>query len=202
MTRRNRDADNLSTRLDRAADVIPSVEDHLNEQRALVGGITSRSDGGRQRGTHSDPTGSALAKLADLDIKRQAIVDALGSINVGVRLLEEACADALRTRARPAERSEPSAGEPTCAGGDPSTWGDPTCGELVNWTLGDNGHVSHDRDKLCLRHRQAFDEWTRMDADERRRAEESNARRARRHRQADDAQRASSPIRSVGPPAA
>lgn len=177
MTRRNRDADILQRRLDRAADVIEAVYDHLDEQRAIAT-YAGSGDGTRQRGTHADPTLQAVAKLDALDGRRREITDALASINVGVNLLEKACADALRSRASRADQTDPersSDGEPKCEGGDPSTWGDPGCGQLVYWELGDSGHVSYDRDGLCARHRLACDEWRHSVNDE------SNARRKRRH---------------------
>lgn len=85
MTRRNRDADNLAHRLDRAATIIPDVLDHLAEQRELVQPLPGRGGGPGQSGTHSDPTGSAFGKLADLDLQREHILDALESLETNAR---------------------------------------------------------------------------------------------------------------------
>lgn len=168
---RNRDADILARRLERAAEVIPSVLNHLNEQRSQIA-LAGHSSGGRQRGTHADPVGQTIAKISTIDLHETEILDALASIKVGANILEQACASALRTRAARPER--PTDDEPLCRGGDAATWGDRTCGELVLWNLTGNGHVSYDRDGLCARHRHACNTWNQ-------RADDSNSRRKRRH---------------------
>lgn len=112
------------------------------------------------------------------------IIDAIESINVGVNILDEACRDALGTRARPAERSAPNTAasdEPKCDGGDESTWGDSQCGQIVNWAVSESGHVAYDPDGLCPRHLARRADWRQEQAELERLAEESNARRRRRY---------------------
>lgn len=186
--RRNRDADNLSFRLDKAADWIPEIRQHLDEQRWLA--ATSSGHGeGRQGGTHSDPTGRAVTTLDGIERYWDAVTRALLDVGEKVDALDDACRAALGVRAHRAERSttepRPSDGEPKCQGGD-EPWGDDTCGALLHWDVVD-GHVSYEPSGLCPRHLIAFTEWRRNEDERRQRAEESNARRLRRHREGDAA---------------
>lgn len=182
--RRNRDADALSFRLERAATRIPEVFAHLDEQRAMAMQSSGSGGGGRQPGTYSDPTAGMVAKLDAIELQRRTILDALASIGVGVNILDEACRDALGVRAQPAEQSAPAPAadaEPKCGGGDPSTWGDPTCGQIADWRITDSGHVSYNRDGLCPRHVAKRDEWRRTESEVERRAEKAKRERLRYH---------------------
>lgn len=126
--RRNSTAARLSDRLYRAATTIPSIQDHLSEQRALVGVISAATTDGSHgsKGDHSDPTARALVSLAKIDGKGQAITDALASINVGINLLDEACRDALGHQARR---------EPDDAEAKPRCIGDNTAAGATCWQI-------------------------------------------------------------------
>ena len=126
---RNTDADILSRRLDRAAEVIPVVLRHIDEQLHQARISASRPEGPQSRGSHSDPTGARVVAVANIDTKRTDIFDALASIRLGVKLLEESCARALGTIVRPTE------GEPIChqAG----------CSELVSSYTRDDGSIGY-----------------------------------------------------------
>jgi hypothetical protein len=115
--RRNSTAARLSDRLYRASTTIPSIQDHLGEQRALVGIISAATTDGSHgsKGDHSDPTARALVDLVKIEGKGQAITDALASINIGINLLDEACRDALGYQAR-REPADDEEAKPRCIG--------------------------------------------------------------------------------------
>jgi hypothetical protein len=96
-TTRDHDLDRISYRADRAADIVPTVRRHLAELRATS--ATPGANGDSIRGSDvSDPTLGAVLKLDGISYRVQAIADAIASLNVGMRILEEACRDALGYR--------------------------------------------------------------------------------------------------------
>lgn len=100
MTARHRTLDNLAHRLDRAATIVPDVLDHLDEQRAntpvLAAQDTSR--GYQSSGGISDPTLRTVTHLDQIEYKRQEIRDNIATLELAVRLLEQACRRALSFR--------------------------------------------------------------------------------------------------------
>lgn len=152
MTRRrlDRTTQRLAERLDRAAEIIPNVRTHLDEQRRHIAIIAAAAAGGtgRQPGTHADPTARAAHQLAHLHRLEGYIDDALASINVGINLLDEACRNALGHRAP--EPVIPEASVCYIAGCDSyvETW-TTTAGRTVERT-----------DGLCVRHRKQLQRGT------------------------------------------
>ena len=135
----------LAARLDRAAEIVPSIRAHLDEQRRHLITI-SVGQGGTRTGDHADPTLRAVMELERLRYWEGVIDDALMSIEVGVNLLDAECRNALGHRA-------PSELHQLCGGGNPSTWGSPDCGRHVSYKLGAGAAVAVDPDGLCDEHR-------------------------------------------------
>ena len=126
--RRNSTAARLSDRLYRASNTIPGIEDHLDEQRALIGIVgAAKTDGSHgSKGDHGDPTARALLELDKVETKRAAIRDALASINIGINLLDDACRHALGHQARR---------EPTDDEAKPRCIGDNTAAGASCWQI-------------------------------------------------------------------
>jgi hypothetical protein len=99
MTARDRTLDNLAHRLDRAANTVPDIYDHLDEQRSyaphLAAQDTSRPHGA---GGIADPTLATVIHLDEAGRRRRAIDDYIASIELGVKLLEQECRHALAWR--------------------------------------------------------------------------------------------------------
>lgn len=119
---RDQAADLLSRRLDRAADIIPEVRRHLAEQRhyARYNYRGGEQEGGRAKGTHSDPTARLALNVTHCDDREAHIDDALTTLNVAVNLLEKACSTALGYRVPADQRPHDGRtafeqdGEPIC----------------------------------------------------------------------------------------
>lgn len=124
MTGRHRALDTLSHRIDRAANIVPEVLDHLGEQRAAVIVLSAQTIDGSPpaRGSHADPTLRVALELDLLDYHRRAVDDAIATLNTCVNMLDDACRTALAARAPsslddstpPAERAP----VPRCIGDD------------------------------------------------------------------------------------
>jgi hypothetical protein len=161
-TRRNPTAARLADRLYRAAGVIPSIEDHLGEQRSLVITLSaSRTDssGGSKSG-HSDPAARVTLELAEIDNHRTAIRDALATANIAINLLDEACRDALGHQARRDPKDTES--KPRCIG-------DNTAAGATCWQIPaprrDHGSNQTVDDGRCLDCGQRVDERRRAKAE-------------------------------------
>jgi hypothetical protein len=96
---RDRTLDLLAHRLDRAANTVPDIYDHLDEQRSyapvLAAQDTSRPTVG---GGISDPTGRTVVQLDEAGCRRRAIDDYVASIALGIDCLERECRQALGWR--------------------------------------------------------------------------------------------------------
>jgi len=158
--RTHRDTDTLAQRLMSASRVIPSILDHLDEQRANITTLSSpTSDGPGSKGGHSDPTLRTVTALEAINLHNRAINDQVHCVKVAVDLLDEACRDALGHRAPKKAAQE----EPLCDGGDPSSWGDVQCGDIVE-SRQMPSHVWYHASGLCPRHRRRMERWQRSQA--------------------------------------
>jgi hypothetical protein len=118
---RNRDLDLLAHRLDRAANTVPDVMDHLDEQRANIAVIAAQDishGGGYSVGYSANPTLSAVTQLAAVEYRRQTIRDAIATMAVCVNMLEQECRQALAYRASAGDRDDIDHldGTPRCIG--------------------------------------------------------------------------------------
>lgn len=123
MTQRRRDhqLDRYSFRLGKAADIVPEIRQHLAEQRHFARfGHRSGGDGGRQIGTHSDPTLRIMMAIADVNEREDYIDDAIATLKVAIDMLEQYCRSALGYRTPADERPDDERtkfeqdGEPIC----------------------------------------------------------------------------------------
>lgn len=148
--RTDRTARQLAERLDRASEIIPTIRDHLDEQRRHVAYLAAAGGGGRQPGTHADPTARTATELDRIHRLERYIDDMLGVVRTAINELDVACRDALGHRA-PA----PS-GDPVCHIAD--------CHDYVaHWTRTDGTIVfrmSGEYAGLCSRHRIAAQRGT------------------------------------------
>ena len=159
--KRDRTADTLSRRLDHAANIVPSVRDHLREQRVHISVLRAATGNtGASAGSHSDPTGRVATELGLLDYAEGLIDDALASIRVGVNLLDTVCRDALGHRTAHTDAGPEMPAEPLCDGGDESTLGDVTCGQLTETQQRTYGPWYHPSG-LCDTHRKRKERWER-----------------------------------------
>lgn len=127
----HRDTDNLARRLTRAATTIPSIIDHLNEQRANITTLSAPGNGGGSKGGHSDPVLRTLTQLDAIDYHRRAINDQLHCVRVAIDLLEASCREALGHK--PTITVNDTA--PTCH--------HTGCDEMVSSYLRDDGTVGY-----------------------------------------------------------
>lgn len=161
MTRRRTDPelDRQSWRLSRAATTLPTVLEHIAEQLAHTTNSSS-GDGNRPVNHISDPTGQAALQRHHTTLRRDSILEARRRVGIAIDLLDEACRNALGATPHPA------ADEPRCNGGDPSTWGDPECGELVEHYTRNDGTTAYRSSSLCVKHRKRRERWEREQVQE------------------------------------
>jgi hypothetical protein len=165
-TPRNRKLDTISDRLYRAASNIEQAFAHLNEQRALVPAIgSSRTDGaGGSPSGHSDRTLGTMIRLDEIENKRQALHDAIGSANLAAKVIEDAIDDAYKARAEKGDTPDAPVhhdDRPLCRGGTPDTWGDPECGRHQDHYSLASGEIRFRGDGLCAMHRKRKERWER-----------------------------------------
>lgn len=156
MTRpRNRRLDGLSWRIDRAADIVPTVLQHISEQNALIGPL--KAAGGAQRGSvgvYSDPTLAAVLALSGGDQHRRTIDDAIATLEVCVNMLDQACRDALAYHATPAAVNVPNAVlVPQCIGEVEVQGQLVRCSRFVEDYIRGDGSVGYREGNLCAMHR-------------------------------------------------
>lgn len=170
MTGRHRLLDNLAARLDRAANMVPDILDHLDEQRALVNPIAARdySAGPTGRGGISDPTLRVTQQLDSIEYRRREISDGIDTLEVCVRMLEQAARRALAYRAGQTDTDDAHlADEQRCI----------ECNQIPTLRTG--------RDGLTIDDGRCIDCGTRRDREDAermaRRRIESDTRRARRY---------------------
>jgi hypothetical protein len=170
MTSRHRLLDNLAARLDRAANMIPNTIDHLDEQRALVNPLPAQdyTAGPTGRGGISDPTLRVAQQLDSIEYRRREIDDGINTLEVCVRMLEQAARRALAYRAGQSDDDTSHlAHEPRCI----------ECNQIPTLRTG--------RDGLTIDDGRCIDCGTRRDRDDAERMAlrrvEADSRRARRY---------------------
>jgi hypothetical protein len=156
---RNRRLDGLSWRIDRAADIVPTVLQHVAEQNALIG--TCSAPGSTERrgvGGYSDPTLRTVLALDHGDQYRRAIDDAIATLEVCVNMLDEACRTALGYRAQGNAKVDDAPALPE----SPRCTRDVTvdgvtrrCDDEVEWWRRADGTIGYLSTGICARHRQA-----------------------------------------------
>lgn len=156
--------DRAAHRLERAAEIIPELFDHLDKQRHNVTALRSPGDGPRGSG-HADPTAITALVLDGVERRRCRITDAVDMVHRAIDELDDACRDALGHRVTADDLDE---ARPRCIGdGGPegaTCWNIPSDRRTASGQTIDDG-----RCHVC---------GPRHDA---RKAEASNARRARRY---------------------
>ena len=178
-----RDIDLYIRRLQRAESVIPSVLDHLNEQAAVVTTLrAARYDDTRSGSSVPDPTSDTAGEYERLRLAEQAVFDGIYTIGIALKVLEQACREALSTRAT-VERvgDEPVSPEfGHCIGSDTR----PECEQIPASRR--NRHTGEGVDDgRCIDCGPAHDDAQHQREVER--AAEANARRARRYAQRGEA---------------
>lgn len=118
MTARHRDLDNLSHRLDRAANLVPEIHEHLQEQRGHVSILAANTAdaGPHGNGDHGDPVARIVLLLNEIDHRQRGIDDAVATLQVCVRMLEQECRSALSYRAPAAYAEYEPDDTPRCIG--------------------------------------------------------------------------------------
>jgi hypothetical protein len=159
--RRNRRLDTVSDRVYRASVNTEAAFEHLNTQRSLVGTGGTGQQERRSIGGHSDPTLRLVQQLDGINYRRTAIDDQIVCIEKAMDLLDEAIRDAWKARALRDDVDEAPATDdrPLCRGGQPDTWGDPTCGAHVEHFRRDDGTIGFRSEGLCSKHRSAKRRW-------------------------------------------
>lgn len=163
--RPNRQLDTLSDRLRRAAAQTTAALEHLAVQRAhtplLSASVTD--SGPSSHGDHPDPTLRLVLQLDAIDYHRTAIHDAIHTLGVATDNLDEALRNAQAFRGiHDTTPNAPSEQHPLCSGGRPDLpWGDPQCGELVEYYHRADGSYAYRSDYLCAKHRKRKERYER-----------------------------------------
>lgn len=155
MTRRRIDhrLDRLAQRLDQAARLKPSVDEHIATQLAYCDTAQMSEAGAVHTSTLNDPVIRQVMAREGWVTKSNRIEDALVRISTAVDSLDEAL------RAAHAPSVAPADDVPLCSGGDPSTWGDPDCGRHVRSYTRSDGSKGFVRSGLCDMHDRARLRW-------------------------------------------
>lgn len=154
MSRRtDHDLDRAAWRLSRASVTVPSVLTHIAEQLAHTTSVAASESVHVGGGDISDPTAAAAARRATIIAQRDRILAARRAIGAAIDDLDDACRRALGARIGAAVDA------PRCHGGDPSTWGDPECGALVEHYTRADGTQAFRTSGLCTKHRFAKLRW-------------------------------------------
>lgn len=142
----DRRIDRVIEHLDIATRVKPGFDLDVANDLAVCDIPQANETGISGQGTINDPVvAQVLARSHVLD--RSNRVDAL------VSALEGTARELVAELNRGKRRTPAAQGEPLCSGGDPSTWGDPTCGRVVDHFTRDDGTIGYRADGLCGMHR-------------------------------------------------
>lgn len=146
--RTDNDLEIIAHRASNAAKIIPNIVDDLAYRLATIDDRNYPESGQvRHIGDPKDPTGASAVKRSTVKAHTRRIRDAKKRLAAAMDDLDQTCRDALGRKL-----IDPTT-EPVCQGGDPSNWGDPTCGELVELRRRPDGSTFYDPDGLCCDHR-------------------------------------------------
>lgn len=134
----------ISHRANTAAHILPGIQTHLANQLAHTDTNTT-NETGITSNTINDPVITQVLARAHITDHQTRIKQIIDRIETSLNEL-----DAAFTRAQHGQ-PKPTHTIPTCPGGDPSTWGDPTCSDLVEYSIRSDG-TRYERD-LCPTHR-------------------------------------------------
>lgn len=147
----DRRLDRIAQRIDTAARMKPAVDRHIMQQLDECDTQATNETGITQRGTINDPVINAV-------LRRGHIIDRSNEIDAAVVDLERA-EERLRQALKRVRPEQPDAdGEPICHGGDPTTWGDVECHDIVESREREYGAWYHPSG-LCPRHRRRRDRY-------------------------------------------
>ena len=150
------DLDRAANRLERASTAVPDVLAHLSEQLRYATFGASDSEAGRiSGGSMSDPTYDAMHRRAPVQAYIDDVQAKRAAIGKAIDALDDACRKALGYRVALTEDT------PRCDGGDPSTWGHPTCGQYVEHFARADGSTGFRSEMLCARHRKRKERYER-----------------------------------------
>lgn len=154
----DRDLDLIAHRATNAARIIPSIVDDLQYRLATCADVTPNDTGISAKGGITDQTGDLAARRDGIRSHGRRIRDAKRRLALAMDDLDRTCREALGRNI--ADASD----QPTCHGGDPSTYGDHDCGELVELRQRPDGSTAYDQDGLCIDHRLRKETWERKAA--------------------------------------
>ena len=103
----------------------------------------------------NDPTAHQALQRTHITNQQHAINTAMATLQRGRHDLMKAITNAIPRQ---------PTNSPLCNGGDPSTWGDPTCNELVGSFQRGDGTTGVRSDGLCDRHRMRKHRWEKDNA--------------------------------------
>jgi hypothetical protein len=148
----DRRLERLADRIHQAARIKPNVDKALAERLAHCD-TTTHNETGITTGELNDPVIRRVLARSDIMNRATNITNAVDAVEQALNQLDTA----LRAGYR--HTPPPTNDHPTCDGGDPSTWGDPTCGEYCeHYRRGDNSIGYRD---LCSKHRKRRTMWER-----------------------------------------
>jgi hypothetical protein len=127
--------DTLSRRLERAANAMPAVVEHLIEQRASISILNAHpTDSSAAHGSDiSNPTLALVTRYDEFSRQQTAIVDGIITAWVCVDMLDTECRNALGMRA-PSTETVPTPDEPDYRPA-PRCIGDNTADGAVCWNI-------------------------------------------------------------------
>jgi len=152
-TRIDRPTDIIARRAARAATIIPTIHDHLNEQRSNITALGAGTGNTATSGTHSDPTLRTAMALDAIDYHRRAINDQIYCLEVAMNALDEVCRNALgHQNARTVGDDHPRCPASRIHIDSNGNERESACDRMASYRIADGGTIHVDPSGLCDEH--------------------------------------------------
>ena len=124
-----------------ATRIKPAFDQEIADDLAFCDSNQANETGISGQGMINDPVAAAV-------MARAHVLDRSNRVDNLVTMLESTVRELVTELNRGKRRTPAAQDEPLCSGGDPSTWGDTSCGDIVR-SEQRGGHVWHHPSGLC-----------------------------------------------------